>query len=52
MNAALEIPQAMELVNKLINNCIVFYFVELMFIAAKCAATFSDLFCSPEFRYY
>ena len=34
------------------SHCIVLYCVEGVVIAAQCTATFSDLLCSPEFRYY
>ena len=32
--------------------CIVLYCNDGVFIAAQCTATFSDLLCTPEFRYY
>ena len=37
-----------------INNLFAYelYCIERVVIAAQCTATFSDLLCSPEFRYY
>jgi hypothetical protein len=32
--------------------CVVLYFIEGVVIAAQCIASFSDILCSPEFRYY
>ena len=32
--------------------CMVLYCFDGMLIAAQCTATFSDLMCSPKFRYY
>ena len=34
-----------------IHTCLLFC-IDGVVIAAQCTATFSDLLCSPEFRYY
>ena len=34
------------------SSCIVLYCIDGVVIAAQCTATFQDILCSPEFRYY
>ena len=43
---------AYQLLYYIVLYCIVLYCIDGVVIAAQCTATFSDLLCSHEFRYY